>query len=108
MLCLLGQAQVTRKYGMGLADDYEAIRQMPMKKELLTRSYEGLPKSSSLQQYCPRAGSQGDYATCTAWATTTLRPCATNKKNHESHTPNDDTEDRTRGLPGTGGPLRPQ
>ena len=70
MLCLLGQAQVTRKYGMGLADDYEAIRQMPMKKEMLTRSYEGLPKSSSLQQYCPRAGSQGDYATCTAWATT--------------------------------------
>ena len=70
MLCLLGQAQVTRKYGMGLADDYEAIRQMPMKKELLTRSFEGLPRSSSLQQYCPRAGSQGEYATCTAWATT--------------------------------------
>lgn len=62
-------AQQTRRHGMGLVDDYEIIRQMPMKMELLTRSYESLPKACSLQQYCPHAGDQGQYYTCTAWAT---------------------------------------
>ena len=62
-------------YSTGLVDDLDAIKHMPMKKELLTRDYTSLPVRVSLKDYCPRAGSQsyhgqGDYATCTAWATT--------------------------------------
>ena len=74
LLPLCAMAQQREIFSTGLIDDREFIRQMPMKKELLTRGYDSTPSSFSLQQYCPRAGSQsfhgqGAYATCTAWAT---------------------------------------
>lgn len=72
LLPICMQAQEDEIFCTGLTDDLEAIRQMPMKKEVVTRGY--LPTSVSLQEYCPRAGSQSfhgqaAYATCTAWAT---------------------------------------
>lgn len=42
---------------------------IPRVKEQTTRGYEILPTRYSLQKYCPKAQSQQEYSTCTAWAT---------------------------------------
>jgi len=62
------QAQQQRHF-TGLLLDDSAYARIPQKPELLTRSYDVLPKSHSLRQYCPVPRSQGDYSTCTSWAT---------------------------------------
>lgn len=46
-------------------DEYEKIPEQPM---LLTRDYVSLPSSYSLQKYCPTPKNQGNYGTCTSWA----------------------------------------
>jgi len=72
-VCALGTAQAQDEFemfGMGLIEDDEAYAQIPRKPELLTRDYTVLPDSFSLRKYCPRANSQGQYGTCSAWSTT--------------------------------------
>ena len=56
------------KYYSGLILNDSAYDQIPQKPVLLTRSYDILPKSYSLRQYCPVAKSQGNHSTCTSWA----------------------------------------
>ena len=53
----------------GLLLNDSAYAQIPQKPDLLTRSYEFLPQSHSLQPYCPERKNQGLYGTCTGWAT---------------------------------------
>jgi len=55
--------------GKGLVFDPERYEQVDLKPTLLTRQYASLPKSFSLKQYSPFPGDQGNYGTCTAWAT---------------------------------------
>lgn len=63
-------AQDDWMFGTGLIEDNEAYEQIPQKAVLITRDYTILPDSFSLRKYCPKAGSQGIYGTCTAWAST--------------------------------------
>lgn len=44
--------------------------QLPKQATLMTRDFSSLPSSYSLRQYCPTPQSQGQYGTCTSWATT--------------------------------------
>ena len=55
-------------YAMGLLLNDSLAAQMPKKATLLTRGYEGLPSSYSLQKYCPTPINQGSYSTCVAWS----------------------------------------
>lgn len=72
-ICAIGMVQAQdefENFGMGLIEDNDAYAQIPRKQELLTRDYIILPESYSLQKYCPKAGSQGRFGTCSAWSTT--------------------------------------
>lgn len=57
-----------RKFAMGEVIDMELISKTPQKVRISERSFQGLPTSYSLEQYCPTPGDQGNYGTCTAWA----------------------------------------
>lgn len=67
---LAASAQEEMEYGTGLVADNEAYDKIPKKPILLTRDYSSLPESFSLKKYCPKAGSQGQFGTCTAWSST--------------------------------------
>lgn len=67
-LAVMGQEEML--YGTGLLEDDAEYEKIPVKPTLLTRDYTILPESYSLKKYCPRAGSQGSFGTCTAWSTT--------------------------------------
>ena len=56
-------------FGTGALFDPERYEQIALKPTLLTRDYESLPKAYSIKQYSPTPGNQGDYGTCTGWAT---------------------------------------
>ena len=58
-----------QEYYTGCIIDDEAYNAIPLKKENLSRDYKILPSSCSLKQYCPTPRWQGDYGTCTGWAT---------------------------------------
>ena len=67
LIALAARAQ-TGEYGTGLVFDDEAYAKIPEKAPLLTRDYTVLPAAHSLRRYCPTAGNQGQYGTCTSWA----------------------------------------
>ena len=67
VISLIAEAQ--EPYYTGLILDDEAYEQIQRKPELLTRDYTVLPRSYSLQKYCPEVKSQSQYGTCTSWAT---------------------------------------
>lgn len=52
----------------GLVEDFDAHRAIPRKADLVHGDYRGVPSSHSLVQYCPTPKSQGQFGTCTAWA----------------------------------------
>ena len=54
----------------GLLIDAEAYEKIPKKARLVSREYEDLPSAVDLREYVPLTGNQGQYGTCTAWATT--------------------------------------
>lgn len=54
--------------GTGLIFDAPSYRGTPYKPFLARSSYAELPKSVSLEKYCPTPGDQGKYGTCAAWA----------------------------------------
>jgi C1A family cysteine protease len=59
-----------QEFGMGAILDpvrYNSIKTTPV---LITRNYDGLPKSVSLVQYSPKPESQGSLGTCVAWSST--------------------------------------
>ncbi len=56
------------QFGMGCISDEETYNSMPRKAQLITRDLEVLKPSKSLVQYCPWPKSQGQYGTCTSWA----------------------------------------
>ena len=64
-LCAMAQE---KEYATGLIEDYESLKRIPMKKELVTKGIEVLPTSYSLRQYCPRPGDQDGKATCAVWS----------------------------------------
>ncbi len=65
----ISNAQEHEELGMGLVIDEEAYNNIPGKPALVTRSYNGLPESHSLVQYCPKPRSQGNFGSCSAWST---------------------------------------
>jgi hypothetical protein len=56
------------RYNTGMDFDDAAYAAIP-KKAKLTRALESLPPTASLKIYAPIPGNQGQYGTCTAWAT---------------------------------------
>lgn len=56
------------EYGMGCLPETD-VASLPKSPQLLERDFKGLPLSYSLLQYCPKPQSQGQYGTCTSWAT---------------------------------------
>ncbi len=61
-------AQAQKGHGMGEVYNLELIAKTPQKVKVSHRSFEDLPSSFSLEKYCPTPGDQGQYGTCTAWA----------------------------------------
>lgn len=55
-------------HGMGCLPEPD-VECLPRQAELMTKDFDDLPSSFSLLRYCPNADSQGQYGTCTAWAT---------------------------------------
>lgn len=65
-ICLSSFAQA--KYFMsGVPKDDGTYDRLPRRKEMATKG-SSLPSSYSLVPYCPKAGDQGYYGTCTCWA----------------------------------------
>lgn len=58
----------SQEYGMGGLFNIDSISKIPQKVSLSFRSFQSLPSSASLEQYCPVPGNQGFYGTCVAWA----------------------------------------
>lgn len=56
-------------YSRGAVLDPVRYDQAPRKARLVTRAYEQLPAVVSLKAYAPEPRSQGQFGTCTAWAT---------------------------------------
>ena len=54
----------------GLLIDTDAYEKIPKKARLVSREYDDLPSAVDLREYVPLTGNQGQYGTCTAWATT--------------------------------------
>lgn len=82
---LTGNAQETEFY-TGCLPETNTDR-LPKQATLMTRDFSSLPSSYSLRQYCPTPQSQGQYGTCTSWATTyafrTILDAVRNNWNHE-------------------------
>ena len=66
-LCLCAQSD-NIEYGMGCLPETDTYS-LPKQPQLLERDLKNLPSSCSLLTYCPRPQSQGQYGTCTSWAT---------------------------------------
>jgi len=64
ILSLFGQ-----EFGMGAILDSAEFERVQAKPLLLSRSYLSVPRSASLKRYGPVPESQGQYGTCTGWAT---------------------------------------
>lgn len=56
------------QYGTGLLMNSDSISKIPKKIDLSFRSFQSLPGSYSLENYCPIPGDQAKYGTCVAWA----------------------------------------
>jgi len=56
------------RYGTGLIFEEDITSKIPQRATLLTRSYENLPSKYSIKAYAPKVLSQGQYGTCTGWA----------------------------------------
>jgi hypothetical protein len=67
-LFILCTARAQQGRGMGEVINLALIAKTPQKVKMSQRSFIDLPKSFSLEKYCPAAGDQGPYGTCTAWA----------------------------------------
>lgn len=66
-ICIASRAQENR--AMGEVIDLALIAKTPQKIQISERSFRGMASSFSLEKYTPTPGDQGNYGTCTAWAT---------------------------------------
>ena len=57
-----------QEYGRGLIIDEEAYNRIPLKAAQTRGVYDKLPTAASVKKYCPTPQSQGQYGTCTGWA----------------------------------------
>ncbi len=57
------------EFGMGCLPETD-VESIPKQPQMMERDLKNLPSSVSLLQYCPTPQSQGQYGTCTSWATT--------------------------------------
>ena len=62
-------AQSNIEHGMGCLPEKD-VASLPKQPQLMTKDFDNLPSSFSLLPYCPIPKSQGQYGTCTSWATT--------------------------------------
>lgn len=62
-------AQSIIEHGMGCLPEKD-VASLPKQPQLMTRDFDNLPSRFSLLPYCPMPKSQGQYGTCTSWATT--------------------------------------
>ncbi|MDR2661430.1 MAG: C1 family peptidase [Treponema sp.] len=80
-------------YGRGAILDPELYARVPQKAASASRDYTALPRSASLKHYAPYPGDQGQYGTCTAWASayaarTIAESIALNRRNRAVTTDN--------------------
>jgi hypothetical protein len=66
--CVLGSV-FSQPHGRGTVLDQEQYERLPRKALQISRAYSALPSSVSLKNHTPLPGDQGQYSTCTAWAT---------------------------------------
>lgn len=57
------------EFGMGCLPETD-VANIPKQAQLMERDFKELPSNYSLLKYCPTPQSQGQYGTCTSWATT--------------------------------------
>lgn len=57
-----------QEYGTGCLPETD-VRSLPKQAQLMEKDFKDLPSSVSLVRYCPTPQSQGQYGTCTSWAT---------------------------------------
>lgn len=69
LLVGLPMATIAQKYSTGALFDDDAYRKLPLQVNPLGFGDE-LPESYSLVQYIPEVRSQGQFGTCTGWAST--------------------------------------
>ena len=62
-------AQSIDEHGMGCLPEKD-VASLPKQPQLMKRDFDNLPSRFSLLPYCPVPKSQGQYGTCTSWATT--------------------------------------
>lgn len=67
-LCATMAQSVDLEYGMGCLPETN-VASIPKQAQLMERDFKELPSSFSLLKYCPTPQSQGQYGTCTSWAT---------------------------------------
>ena len=77
-----------QNYGTGAILDPDRYEQTDAKPALVYRNYASLPAAVSLKQYSPVPENQGEYGTCTGWATafaarTISESIALNRTNQE-------------------------
>lgn len=70
LMALISMSANAQRQGMGCVYKPEIDGKVPLRPRLTTRDYTVLPKKYSLKQYCPEPKSQGQFGTCTSWATT--------------------------------------
>ena len=59
---------IDMEYGMGCLPETD-IASIPKQVQFMERDFKDLPSKYSLLSYCPTPQSQGQYGTCTSWAT---------------------------------------
>jgi len=57
------------QHSTGEVINLDLIAKTPQKIKISERSFRGMASSFSLEKYAPTPGDQGNYGTCTAWAT---------------------------------------
>ena len=62
------QDTINEKHGRGNNFEETDFLSVPVLTQSATASRDALPSSYSLRQYAPPVGNQGEYSTCTAWA----------------------------------------
>ena len=60
---------VAKSQGLGEVFTPQLFDRMPQQANLISSDYLYMPSSHSLRPYCPNVKSQGNYGTCTSWAT---------------------------------------
>lgn len=67
-ILIFSAVKAQQNHAMGEVFNLELIAKTPQKIKMSERSFRGLPGSFSLEKFTPTPGDQGNYGTCTAWA----------------------------------------